>query len=178
MLKIGFTVILFLFLIGTVSCSPVSETQQAIIETEPKILIAKSDTIAEIKYFHGGWYGLPTAPNWSHDMTFTFNENGTVGIDAKIPEDELCGKAGSLSVAEKNELLTLVNNMKLGSMQFGMIDGGVHMLTIKTKSGDITNIYLPNSDFVGEDQLYAIEGGEAVRDKLAEIFDGLAMYCQ
>lgn len=181
MMKLGFGLILFLFSIGTASCSQVASQAgvgTSVITEPPPVIIASASEISEIGYFRGGWYGPAEMPNWSHDMTFTFNANETVSISAKIPEDSFCGKSGSLTKAEAEVLLSKVNGLTIGTMEFGAIDGGVSMLVIKFKTGAEKTIYLPGSDFIGEDQLYATAGGPELRDYIFAIYENLAMFCQ
>lgn len=179
MYKVGLGIILFLYTIGTASCSKILSANMGDPLELQSTAVVKAEDISEITYFHGGWFGPAGMPNWSHDMRFTFNTDGSVGISAKIPEDVYCGKSGSFTAEQKDTFVKLINKMKIGPMMFGAVDGGVNLLTIKTKKAEDIKIYLPQSDFIGEDQLYALEGGEAVRDRLAEIYAlELAMFCQ
>jgi hypothetical protein len=178
--KFGFGIILFLFSIGTAGCSQVSSQQSAsnLIPEPGPVIIAKASELSEVNYFRGGWYGPAEMPNWSHDITFKFNTDETVSISGKLPEDAYCGKSGSLTKTEAEAFLAKLNGLTLGHMEFGAIDGGVSMLVLKYKTGEEKTIYLPGSDFIGEDQLYATAGGDALRDHIVAIYGNLATWCQ
>jgi len=178
--KLGLGLFLFLFSIGTASCAQVAGQQAASnqIAESPPVIIAKAAELSEVYYFRGGWYGPAEMPNWSHDIKFLFNANETVSISARLPEDEFCGKGGTLAKSEAEAFLAKINGLTLGHMEFGAIDGGVSMIVLKYKTGEEKSIYLPGSDFIGEDQLYATAGGNELRDHIVAIYDSLAIFCE
>ncbi len=142
-----------------------------------QVTVHANETVNSIRYYKGGWYGLP--PNWKYDLTIDFTKfvSGNFQVSAKHP-DALCFKAGTLSLAQANALLAIYSQMQLQPVPPGpvIVDLGEESIEIKTLEGHTYKYYL-EKDGISPGQTYVINP-TAMRDFMENLDASLAIACQ
>lgn len=133
--------------------------------------------LKNIRYFRGGFFAQLGQPNWSHDITITFESHSADFPISGAHPDPLCFRAGNLPLSDANSLLTQISSLQLATSDGPiMADGGIETVEINFIDGKKYKYHLLNGE-VPSGEKYALNPDD-LSIHFKKIADSLAVGCK